>query len=806
MQDFGELSDYDFEQVVADLLGAEWRVRVESFPRGRDGGVDLRVLGPVPGPLGLPAGAELVVQCKHVPGATLSRLRGYLRDEAARKIVGEAYRYVLVTSARLTRANKQEIVTIFSGRLSEADIFGRDDVDALLRRHPEVVRANMKLWLASGTALQAFTNQVEHIRSGVLQAELERLRPRFVQTSVVAEAQRMLQRSGVCILAGAPGVGKTTTARILLLLYLSEGWRPLVAISDVRELEAQLIPGVRQILFFDDFLGVVALDAKLAKGDDAALVRLIHLIENDQDKAFVLTTREYILRQAQQTYEKLSDEAFSVMKLTIKVEKLTSPERVHILYNQLYYSPLRPVAAAASDGPRRYMELTRHRNYNPRLIEAAIAAAVRDLGLRPDRQGPTASPSANPPAGEPAASSEHATAGRKLDIPALLERALDNPARLWEHVLLYQLNQLQRDILVTRLSLGPAPARLSDLRRAVSGFADAAGRPATQLAVDTALAVLDGDLLTLAREAGSAGRPVVSGLHPGVTDALIVLLRRYPDYLDAIATSACSFEQVRWLATVHGISVLGAPRPKVIPGYSTALVACAERNLTAMPVALERGAWRRRSNAFADFGMRLELLAAIYDRAGMRSTADFADRIAPQFLSVMDKIPDTELVRTINALRSDAFRMWQWRRTEINVKVLADLDHPDDADGWSLLRDVLDIVETTQEYRDELEEQLEEFLDNTIYDFYDLIDQAEDDDDIDLHDPLDELTKLDELADRWGVTADASDLIDQISAIEERRDAAAAEQRRPQRDQNQLTLMEFTEAAPKPSATIFDHL
>lgn len=227
MQDFEELSDYDFEQVVADLLGAEWQLRVESFPRGRDGGVDLRVLGPVTGLLSLPAGAELVVQCKHMPGAAFARLRGYLRAEAARKIVGEAYRYVLVTSARLTRANKQEIVTIFSGRVSETDIYGRDDVDALLRRHPDVVRANMKLWLASGTALQAFMNQVEHIRSGVLQAELERLRPRFVQTSVVAEAQRMLQRSGVCILAGAPGVGKTTTARILLLLYLSEGWRPV---------------------------------------------------------------------------------------------------------------------------------------------------------------------------------------------------------------------------------------------------------------------------------------------------------------------------------------------------------------------------------------------------------------------------------------------------------------------------------------------------------------------------------------------------------------------------------------------------
>lgn len=809
VQDFGELSDYDFEQVVAELLGAEWRVRVEFFPRGRDGGVDLRVLGPTSEPLTLPPNAELVVQCKHMPGSTLAQLRGYLRAEASREIVSEAYRYVLVTSARLTRVNKKEIVAIFSARLSEADILGRDDVDALLRRHPDVVRANMKLWLASGTALQAFLNQVEHIRSSVLQAELQRLKSRLVQTSVVTQAHRMLQRFGVCVLAGAPGVGKTTTARILLLLYLSEGWRPVVAISDVRELETQLLPGIRQVLFFDDFLGVFALDSKLAKGDDAALVRLIHLIEDDPDKVFVLATREYILRQAQQTYEKLTDEAFSVMKLTVKVEELSSSERAHILYNQLYYSPLRPAAAAASDGPRRYMELIRHRNYNPRLFEAAIAAGVRDLGLRPDRQAP--SESAAVPrilvTEEPGTPEARSTAGRQADVPELLQRTLDNPAQLWEHVLLYQLNQLQRDILITRLSFGSAPVRLADLRRAISGFAMAAGREPTQLAVDTALAVLDGDLLTVTRETASARQPVVSGLHPGVTDALIALLRRYPDYLEAVLSSASGFEQVIWLATLLGVTGPTRSRPlPAIPDYSTALVTCAERNLISTPIALDRRTWFRDSNAFANFGMRLEVLAAIYIRAGKRSTADFADKIAPQFLSALPKIPHTELIRALSALQSDAFRMWQWRRTEINVKVLAELDHPNDIDGWSLLRDALDFVETTQEYRGDLEEQLEEFLYIAIDEFRDLIDQAEDDEDIDLDVPLDELTILDELADRWGVTAYASDLIHDIGEIRESRDAAAAEQRRRDRINNQPTLMETSEAAPQPGATIFNQL
>jgi hypothetical protein len=61
MHNFEELSDYDFEQLVADLLSAEWSVRVETFPRGRDGGVDLRVLGPTDAPLSMGAGDELEV-------------------------------------------------------------------------------------------------------------------------------------------------------------------------------------------------------------------------------------------------------------------------------------------------------------------------------------------------------------------------------------------------------------------------------------------------------------------------------------------------------------------------------------------------------------------------------------------------------------------------------------------------------------------------------------------------------------------------------------------------------------------------
>ncbi len=824
MQDFGQLSDYDFEQLVADLLGAEWRVRVEYFPRGRDSGVDLRVLGPTPEPLNLPPQRELVVQCKHMPDAGITQLRRPLKEEASKKIASDAYRYVLVTSARLTRANKQEISLIFAGRLAEADIFGRNDVDDLLRRHPEVMRANMKLWLSSGTALQAFLNQVEHLRSNVLQTELEQLRPRLVQTSIVAKAQQMLDRLGVCILAGAPGVGKTTTAKILLMRYLSDGWQPIVAISDIRELETQLLPGIKQILFFDDFLGVTALPSKLTRGDDSALVRLIHLIEDDPSKAFILTTRDYILRQAQQAYEKLNDEAFSVARLVINIESLSESERAHILYNQLFFSPLRSAAAAAADGPRRYMALTRHSNYNPRLIEAAIAAASRELRIyssrlpEPEHQADSRQHIMN---GECARWIETSD-GEIPDIPKLILRALDRPEQLWEHVLLHQLTQLQREILITRLSLGSAVIGITDFIKLVSDFAGASGNKPSRLELDMALKVLDGDLLSVTRSSASPNQLLINRLHPGVADSLIAMLHKYPDYLQMLIASASTFEQVRWIADFLSFNTPQRLREgQVIIESSADLAHCAERNISAPPIALDRSLWPEKAPHFSDFGLRLEVLSAIYANTGRHSTADFADQIVPQFLKAISKIRRSELVRVLTALQAHTFREWRSRRTEINVAVLGQLGDPVDTEDWSLLRDALDVTEITPQYLEELKEQFKELLDGPISDARDIIDEARESNDVDL--PLDELEELAELAERWEVSSEIDYLIDELREIQDRRDEAEAERKLLERiqpalfeiteslvanrkhKQNQSTLFEATAAEPKRGDSIFDH-
>lgn len=78
MSELTRLSDHDFELLARDLLSAELGIRLESFARGRDKGIDLRYLAP-PGNLIPPQVPDIVVQCKHYANTGYSGLNGRVR-------------------------------------------------------------------------------------------------------------------------------------------------------------------------------------------------------------------------------------------------------------------------------------------------------------------------------------------------------------------------------------------------------------------------------------------------------------------------------------------------------------------------------------------------------------------------------------------------------------------------------------------------------------------------------------------------------------------------------------------------------
>lgn len=268
--DFSTLSPCEFEELSRDLLQSEYGITLECFKSGRDQGIDLRYSK-------CEGSGDLVVQCKHYLKSGYSKLKSTLQNDELPKIGKlKPERYVLTTSVGLSPANKTELEAILAPHSkSPADILGQDDLNNLLGKSPSIERKHFKLWLPSTTVLQRLLNNRVFAESAVAIDEIRRQLSLFVPTDVVPRALSLFGQHGYCLLTGMPGIGKTTTARILVAHHLKQDWDAFCVTSDIGAAFEVFAPDKKQIFFYDDFLGQTSLTEKFAKNEDQQLLHLI---------------------------------------------------------------------------------------------------------------------------------------------------------------------------------------------------------------------------------------------------------------------------------------------------------------------------------------------------------------------------------------------------------------------------------------------------------------------------------------------------------------------------------------------------
>ncbi len=338
--DFRSLSPYEFQALVHDLLEERLGVGIESFSPGPDSGIDLRFED---------AGGSGVIQCKHWIDSGYSALLSELKRVEVEKVRRLApRRYMIATSVALTPRRKDAIRQLFRPFCrSMVDIRGPADLNALLRRYPDVEKAHFKLWLTSEAVLSRILRPGILVDSDLAARRMEQRLSRYVPNPSFPRALEILQQHHYCIIAGPPGIGKTTLAEALCAHYIARGFqlvpiRPTLAqVTDARN------PRKKQVFYYDDFLGRTNLD-KLDNNEDQRIVEFMADAEQNDRWRFLLTTREYILNAARTRYETLAHPPLELRECVINLSDYTGHIRARILYNHIYFSDLPSAPAQPS--------------------------------------------------------------------------------------------------------------------------------------------------------------------------------------------------------------------------------------------------------------------------------------------------------------------------------------------------------------------------------------------------------------------------------------------------------------------------
>ena len=503
--DFAKLSPDDFQLLVRDLLQAELAVRVETFADGADEGIDLRCIG---------AGGEtLIVQCKRI--ADFRSLLRVVRNKEVLKVQRlKPHRYILATSARLNPQRKRQLLSILRPFCKdESDILGADDLNNYLTAHPDVERRNFKLWLPSVVLLDRI------LHDGIFgedQAALERARERlrrYVRNPSLDRAMALLESERYCIVAGQPGIGKSTLADILVLDHVErQGFEAVKISRSLDEVRLRRNPHRRLIFYFDDFLGQTLVE-QFTRIEDRRLVDFIEDVRRTPNWRLVLTTREYVYQQATIKLEALANAAHHLKKCIINLEDYTSLIRARILYNHLYYSDVPAPLIQALVAKRRYLDIIRHRNYNPRIVQyMTMDLFYKDL----------------PP----------------KDYPVEFVRNLDNPHRIWSHTFHQNISREAQDLLLVLASF-PEEALLSDLQLVFHAYhqrrSSALLSPMSSRAFENALRELDGDFIATAYVGAEM---LVEFSNPSIRDFLNAAMSASPAEVEDLIATASFFEQV----------------------------------------------------------------------------------------------------------------------------------------------------------------------------------------------------------------------------------------------------------------------
>lgn len=364
MFNYTELDNNEFEYLCKDIIEKILETRLRIFAAGRDGGVDLT---------DSTITHNIVVQAKHYKNSKYSDLKTALKKEKYKVEKLKPKKYYICVGMMLTDSNIREIYNMFSDYMeSDKNIITLKEIDDFLQNKNNIyiLRKHYKLWLHSSNILNEIYNNNIFIDCETLLQSIEEESNFYVSTNVYVKCFQCIDRNGIILITGSPGVGKTITSKMLVLYYATQGYSVRYTTNgNISDLKKSLSRDSKEIILLDDCLGQNYYN--MSSNQESELISLISHVKYNNNKKLILNSRITILNEAKERsadFNKIISEE-KVINYTIDMNEVELVEKAKIFYNHLLYKNVPKLYYENIKLDKNYFKIITHNNYTPRIIE-----------------------------------------------------------------------------------------------------------------------------------------------------------------------------------------------------------------------------------------------------------------------------------------------------------------------------------------------------------------------------------------------------------------------------------------------------
>jgi hypothetical protein len=324
-----------------DLCGTILRVvlgqTVQEFAPTHDGGRDLSFFGKWAPQQGETIQGPFVVQCKFVTTRstlTVSNLTAELPKIRRLVETGLCSTYVVMTNASVSAETDRRANALLANEgVQHTLIMGREQLEAYILESPRLRSVVPRLYGLGD--LSEILDERAYVQAQAILDWLKLDLITFVATETYSRAEHSLEASGLLLLVGPPGVGKSTIGAVLAIASGDEGFRALKLDSASQFVQHWNPLEPKQFFWIDDPFGSTQIDPARVDEWNHVLPEIQAAIT--RGARFVLVSRDYIWNDARTLLRRSRLPLLSDCVIDVDVANLSIIEKRQIVYNHLKY-------------------------------------------------------------------------------------------------------------------------------------------------------------------------------------------------------------------------------------------------------------------------------------------------------------------------------------------------------------------------------------------------------------------------------------------------------------------------------------